>query len=188
MLADVADNAGGGAMSDSTFILKAMLDAGLADVAIGSFWDPGAVALCESAGVGARLRLRIGGKCGPLSGDPVDVDVTVQAIVPEHAQDGLGMRWPLGTGVWVRTDGGIDIALNTIRSQVLSRDAFEGLGIALAGRKAIVVKSAQHFHAAFAPIARQVIYVGAPGAVTQDFAEMTFTKRDNRFWPRVEQP
>lgn len=188
VLADVADNAGGGAMSDSTFILRALIDAGLADVAIGMFWDPGAVALCRSAGVGARLALRIGGKCGPLSGDPVDVAVTVKAIVDDHAQHGLDVRWPLGTGVWVRTDGGVDIVLNTVRSQVLSREAFENLGIRLPDCRAIVVKSAQHFHAAFAPIARKVIYVGAPGSVSQDFAEMRFSKRDDRFWPRVDDP
>ena len=188
VFADVADNAGGGAMSDSTFILAAMLDAGITDSVIGSFWDLGAVELCKSAGVGARMNLRIGGKCGPQSGDPVDVAVTVKAIVEGHAQFGLNFRWSMGTGVWVQTEGGIDVTLNTVRSQVFSREAFEGLGIRLEGRRAIVVKSTQHFHASFAPIARDVLYVGAPGAITQNFAEMTYRKRDNHFWPRVADP
>lgn len=188
VLADVADNAGGGAMSDSTFILRAMLEAGISDAVIGSFWDLGAVALCQSAGVGARLNLRIGGKCGPQSGDPVDLPVTVKAIVEDHAQSGLNFRWPLGTGVWVQTDKGIDIVLNTVRSQVFDREAFEGLGIPLEGRRAIVVKSTQHFHASFAPLASEVLYVGAPGSITQNFAEMSYRKRDNNFWPRVDDP
>ncbi|HSW12836.1 MAG TPA: M81 family metallopeptidase [Solimonas sp.] len=188
VLADVADNPGGGAMSDSTFILRALLDAGIHDAALGIYWDQGAVSLCQSAGVGARLNLRIGGKCGPLSGDPVDLPVTVKAIVPDHFNHGLGFRWPFGTGVWVQTDQGMDIALCSSRGQVLSREAFENLGIPLAGRRVIVVKSTQHFHAAFAPIAKQVLYVGAPGALTQNFAEMSFSKRDNNFWPRVADP
>lgn len=188
VFADVADNAGGGAMSDSTFILRTMIDAGISDSVIGCFWDLGAVALCKSAGVGARLNLRIGGKCGPLSGDPVDAEVTVKAIVEDHAQFGLNFRWPLGTCVWVQTGGGIDIVLNTIRSQVFSREAFEGLGIRLQGRRAIVVKSTQHFFASFAPIAKDVLYVGAPGSITQNFAELTYRKRDNNFWPRVADP
>ncbi|HVT34128.1 MAG TPA: M81 family metallopeptidase [Nevskiaceae bacterium] len=188
VFADVADNAGGGAMSDSTFILKAMLDAGIADSVIGSFWDLGAVELCKSAGVGARLNLRIGGKCGPQSGDPVDVAITVKAILENHAQFGLNFRWPLGTCVWVQTEGGIDILLNTIRSQIFGREAFEGLGIHLEGRRAIVVKSTQHFYASFAPLAKEVLYVGAPGSITQNFAEMTYRKRDNYFWPRVADP
>lgn len=188
VLADVADNPGGGATSDSTFILQGLLDAGVHDAVIGMFWDIGAVTICQSAGTGARLRLRIGGKCGPLSGDPVDLPVTVKAIVENHSQPGLGFRWPLGTGVWVQTDQGMDIALCTQRSQPLSREVFENLGIPLAGRKAIVVKSSQHFHAAFAPIAKKVLYVGAPGSISQNFAEMSFGKRDNRFWPRVADP
>ena len=146
------------------------------------------MALCQSAGVGAEITLRIGGKCGPMSGDPVDVPVTVRSIVDEHSQSGLGARRPLGTGVWVRTADGIDIALNTVRSQVFSRECFENLGITLTDKKMIVVKSTQHFHAEFAPIATQVLYMGTPGSTSQAFAEMTFTKRDNHFWPRVENP
>lgn len=188
VFADVADNAGGGAMSDSTFILRAMLDAGITDSVIGAFWDLGAVALCQSAGIGARLNLRIGGKCGPLSGDPVDVAVTVKAIVEDHAQFGLNFRWPMGTAVWVRTDGGIDVLLNSVRSQIFAREAFENLGIRLEGRRAIVVKSTQHFYASFASLAKEVLYVGAPGSITQNFAEMNYQKRDNHFWPRVADP
>ncbi len=188
VLADIGDNAGGGAMSDSTFVLRAMLDAGIGNAAIGSFWDPGAIALCQSAGVGAEITLRIGGKCGPLSGDPVDVPVTVRAIVENHSQAGLGTRYPMGTGVWVSTANGIDIALNTLRSQVLSRECFENLGITLTDKRMIVVKSTQHFHAEFAPIATKVLYVGTPGSTSQAFADMTFTKRDNHFWPRIADP
>lgn len=188
VLADVADNAGGGAMSDSTFILRGMIDAGITDAVIGSFWDLGAVALCKSAGVGARLTLRVGGKCGPQSGDPIDLSVTVKAIVENHKQSVLSAHYPLGTGVWVRSDDGIDIVLNTLRFQIVGRDAFENLGIPLEGRKAIVVKSTQHFHTSFAPLAKEVIYVGAPGSITQNFAEMSYCRRDNNFWPRVQNP
>ncbi|HEY1075303.1 MAG TPA: M81 family metallopeptidase [Fontimonas sp.] len=188
VLADIGDNAGGGAMSDSTFMLRAMLDAGIGNAVIGSFWDLGAVALCQSAGVDGRLSLRIGGKCGPLSGDPVDIDVTVRAILENHSQPGLGADRPLGTAVWVRTDGGIDIMLNTVRSQIFSRECFEALGITLGDKQMIVVKSSQHFHTAFAPIAQEVLYVGTPGSTSQAFSELTFSKRDNHFWPRVENP
>jgi microcystin degradation protein MlrC len=188
VIADVGDNPGGGAMSDSTFLLQGMLDAGIGNAAIGLFWDLGAIALCQSAGVGATLDLRIGGKCGPTSGTPVDLRVTVRAIVENHGQTGLNARFPLGTGVWVQTANGIDIALASGRSQVLAPEAFEGLGIQLAGKKLIVVKSSQHFHATFAPIAAEVLYVDSPGSTAQNFAETPFTKRDLNYWPRVQDP
>ena len=70
VLADVSDNAGGGAPSDSTFILERLIARGVGDAASGLYWDPVAVRFCMEAGEGASLRLRIGGKCGPDSGDP----------------------------------------------------------------------------------------------------------------------
>ncbi|HEY1075457.1 MAG TPA: M81 family metallopeptidase, partial [Fontimonas sp.] len=185
VMADTGDNPGGGAMGDSTFLLRALLAAGIGNVAIGLFWDPGAVALCRSAGVGTTLELRIGGKCGPLSGAPVDVRVTVRAIVDPHAQFGLGSRYALGTGVWVATDEGVDIVLITQRSQVLAPAAFEDLGIDLRAKRVIVVKSTQHFHATFAQLAAEVLYVATPGSTAQDFSNVPFRKRDLNYWPRV---
>src|SRR3546814_15966802 len=70
VLADTGDNPGGGAMSDATFVLRALIDENIGNAALGFFWDLGAVHLCRSAGVGAALDLRIGGKFGPQSGDP----------------------------------------------------------------------------------------------------------------------
>jgi microcystin degradation protein MlrC len=61
VIADTADNAGGGAPSDSTFLLRAILARGLSDVCIGPFWDPVAVRFAHEAGEGARLHLRLGG-------------------------------------------------------------------------------------------------------------------------------
>ncbi|PTU33090.1 M81 family metallopeptidase [Stenotrophobium rhamnosiphilum] len=188
VLADIGDNAGGGAMSDSTFVLKQMIEMGISNAAIGAFWDLGAVAICKSAGVGAEINLRLGGKCGPQSGDPIDVRVTVRAINDEHSQRGLGAIYPLGTGVWVQTQNGIDIVLNTRRTQVFSPDAFENLGISMEDKQMIIVKSSQHFHALFAPIAKKVLYIGTPGSTSQTFADIPFVKRSLNYWPKVENP
>ena len=188
VLADVADNAGGGAPSDNTAILRRLVERGVSGVAIGLFWDPQAVQFCFEAGTGARFLLRIGGKCGPASGDPVDLTVTVRALVSEHSQTGLsGGRLDLGPSAWVSADG-IDIVLISKRHQTFAPDAFTGLGMKLADKRMIVVKSTQHFHAAFAPIARAIRYVSAPGAIPPDYAAIPYTKRTAPFWPRVDDP
>ncbi len=191
VLADMADNAGGGALSDSTFILRELLARGLGEAAIGGFWDLGAVQLCADAGVGARVDLRLGGKGGPTSGDPLDLQATVMAVVEDFAQPGLmggDDRMALGRSVWVRLDQGIDIALISKRSQVLAPELFTGLGIDLGGKKLIVVKSAQHFHAGFAPLAKAVLYVTTPGTVNMDFARLPYRVRSPEYWPRVADP
>jgi microcystin degradation protein MlrC len=87
----------------------------------------------------------------------------------------------------VQADG-IDIVLTTIRQQVFTPEAFTGLGINLADKRIVVVKSTQHFYAGFAPIARAVRYVSAPGAIPPDFEAIPFTKRTTPFWPRVADP
>ncbi len=76
----------------------------------------------------------------------------------------------------------------SVRSQVFGTDAFTGIGIDLAKMHIVVVKSTQHFHAQFAPIARQVVYVSSPGALTSDFASIPYTTRDLDYWPRVAEP
>ena len=106
----------------------------------------------------------------------------------EHAQDVFGMRWPLGPSVWVETDQGVSLMLSSVRSQAYGTDLFTGLGITLHDKQLIVVKSTQHFHAAYAPVAREVLYVDTPGAITQDYARIPFKVRSLDYWPRVADP
>lgn len=188
VVADVADNPGGGAACDSTFILRRLIERQFANVAIGALWDLGAVHVCKSAGVGAQLDLRVGGKCGPASGDPVDLRVTVRAIVENHSQSALGARERMGDCVWIEAANGLHIVLCSIRTQTYGADAFTGLGLTLGDKSLVVVKSTQHFHAEFAPLARRVCYVTTPGAMSFDFAAIPYRLRSLDYWPRVAEP
>ncbi len=188
VLADVADNAGGGAPSDNTAILRRLVERGVRDAAVGCFWDPQAVAFCLEAGEGASFDLRIGGKCGTASDAPIDLRVTVRALAPAHVQTGLsGGVGEFGPSAWVSAEG-IDIVLVSLRGQVFHPDAFTGLGCTLADKRIVVVKSSQHFHAGFAPIASAIRYVSAGGALLPEFAELKLTKRTTPYWPRVADP
>lgn len=187
VLADTADNAGGGAPSDATFMLEAILDRGLDRVASGIYWDPIAVRICTEAGEGAELDLRLGGKLGPMSGRPVDLHVKVMKIASGLTQPFGTLPSPLGNTVWLRT-GGIDLVVNDLRTQTFHPDAFTALGIDLSACRIVVVKSSQHFYAGFAPIASEVIHVATPGAITPDFRSIPYTKREMNFWPVVEDP
>lgn len=188
VMADTGDNPGGGAMGDATFVLRALLDAGIGNAVLGYFWDLGAIQLCRSAGVGATLNLRIGGKCGPLSGDPVDMKVTVRAIRENQFELGLGMRVPLGTVVWVQSENGVDLVLSSVRSQVFSPEVFKDLGIDVLRKQLVVVKSNQHFHQLFAPIAGEIVYLMTPGITDRNVAAIPYKNRSLNYWPRVENP
>ena len=186
VLADIADNAGGGAPGDSTFLLRRLLERSVRGVVAGTYYDPVAVELCADAGVGATIDLRIGGKLGPASGDPLDLRVTVRSIVENHTQTAMdeSAHAPLGRSAWVST-GGVDIALASVRSQVFFPDAFTGLGIPLDACRIIALKSTHHFWAGFRAVAKHAIYVNAPGALQVDFANIDYKTRERNYWPRV---
>ena len=192
VIGDIADNPGGGAPGDSTFILRRLIERGVGNAVLGAIWDLGAVQICKDAGVGAQLDLRVGGKCGPASGQPVDLRVTVRAVVENHTQSALSSRERLGTCVWVEAEtgasGGLHLLLSSIRTQTYGTDAFTGIGITLEDKALVVVKSTQHFHAQFAPLARAVLYVTTPGTLDLDFAHLPYRLRSLDYWPRVADP
>lgn len=188
VIADIADNPGGGGAGDSTFFLRRIHERGIGDVALGYLCDPGAVLICHEVGVGATFDLRIGGKVGPASGDPVDLRVTVVALSPNLIQTSVARSISLGAAAAVRTESGIEIVLVTVRSQVLGPDGFENMGVALESKKIVVVKSTQHFHSRFAPLAKKILYAATPGAMEMNFASIPYQVRDLNFWPRVADP
>ncbi|MBT5265757.1 MAG: M81 family metallopeptidase, partial [Rhodospirillaceae bacterium] len=139
-------------------------------------------------GEGATFDLRVGGKCGLASGDPLDLRVTVRKLLRDAGQTFGSSRNRMGDAAWVTTDGGIDLVLNSVRTQVFHPDAFTQLGLDPAERNIVVVKSTQHFYAGFAPLARKVLYVAAPGAIPPDFAAIPFENFTDPYWPRVANP
>ncbi len=187
VLGDFADNAGGGAPGDSTYFLRALLDGGWRKTVIGFFWDPMVVACCAEAGAGARLAVRLGGKTGPASGPPIDLEVEVVRVAERHDQGVFGARQPMGRSVWLHS-GGIDIGVCTVRTQVYEPDAFTGLGLTLHDKRLIVVKSSNHYQAGFQSLADHLWHVGTPGAMSTDFASLPYTKRDPDYFPRVSDP
>jgi microcystin degradation protein MlrC len=183
VLGDGSDNPGGGAPGDSTYILRRIIERGIADACLGPLWDPVAVRIAFDAGVGARLALRIGGKIGPLSGDPVDAVWRVKALARDMVMTGLaGTPAKLGDCALVACDG-IKVVLTTYRCQAFGLDLFTQLGCDPAARKLVVVKSSQHFRAAYAPIATRIILVDAPGVATKDITTLPFHKIKRPKWP-----
>lgn len=184
VLADVADNTGGGAAGDSTFLLKSMLKRGVTEACIGPFYDPVALAICFSAGAGARLPLRIGGKHSPASGPPLDVEARVlNCASSAEMLNCFGSGASSSIGRAVRIDvAGVEIVLVERRVQALG-DLFTPMGLDWRSRKIVVVKSANHFYAAYAPSAAKVLFVDSPGGASMNWKELKYRKRPRNLWP-----
>lgn len=187
VVADIADNAGGGAPSDSTFVLRAVLERGMTDIGIALMYDPQAVAFCHEVGEGAEIDLRIGGKLGPASGEPLDVRATVRGLGRKATQQGLSGLVGLGDAAWIEV-AGVHVILASERTQCFGPSAFTALGLDPTTLRSVVVKSTNHFRMGFDPIATDVIYVDTPGAIRADFANIPYRRFTAPYWPKVENP
>ncbi|WP_316228812.1 M81 family metallopeptidase [Bradyrhizobium sp. SZCCHNR1070] len=188
VLADASDNPGGGAPGDSTFLLQRIIERKIDNVCLGPVWDPIAVRIAFDAGVGAKLPLRIGGKIGPLSGDPIDAVWEIKALKQDMVMTGLaGTPAKLGDCALIAC-GGVEVVITTFRCQAFGTDLFTQLGCDPATHKLVVVKSAQHFRAAYAPIATAVITVDAPGVVARDLTTLPYKTIKRPKWPLDELP
>lgn len=175
VLADRWDNPGGGVPGDSTFLLEELINRRDISAAIGAIWDPVAVGFCAAAGIGTKLALRIGGKVSAGSGLPVDAVVEITAVMRDLVVPFEQSLVSLGSAVAVRI-GDLHIVLSSKRAQTFHPDVFLNLGIDLTRKKIVVVKSASHFYAAFAPIAKEIIYVNCGGPYPPDPARIPYTK------------
>ena len=187
MIADVWDNPGGGVPGDSTVILREIIARGMINTAVATIWDPIAVRTCISAGIGSKLKLRFGSKMSAEGGEPIDAHITVKNIVRDAVQSFGQSLVPLGNCVWIKLDG-IDIVLNTIRSQVFNPDLFTNLGIDPESKSLLVIKSTNHFHDAFSQISNKIFYAAVEGPYPNNPTKNEYKNLSREIWPRVENP
>jgi microcystin degradation protein MlrC len=182
VIADPADNAGGGAPTDNTTILRHLIETNAESAALAPIWDPIAVRLCFDAGLGATFPLRFGGKIAVTSGPPIDAVVTVTGLAQDAWQSFGPTKVPLGDCAAI-TIGGVEVVLISNRTQALGLEIFRNLGIEPTERKIIIVKSTNHFMGAFGPIASKVIYVDSDGPLSRDYRKLPYTKVARPIWP-----
>jgi microcystin degradation protein MlrC len=186
LLADHADNTGGGAPGDSTEVLRTFLELGLNDALLLYLVDREAVRAAHCAGVGSRVRLALGGKSDPVQGPPVDADTEVVALSDgRFAYDGpmyAGLTGDMGRSAWLRV-GGVSIVVVTKREQPLDPAFARTLGIDCRAMRYIALKSSAHFRSGFEPLAGSIYNVDAAGILTHDFAKLPYKRRRRPIFP-----
>ena len=182
VLADIWDNPGGGVPGDATYVLHALLERGEREVALASIWDPQAVQQCLAAGEGRTLWLRFGGHSCDRVGAPVEAQIKIKKIQPKAWQSFGASRVSLGTAV-VLECAGLEVVLNSARTQIYSPDAFTNLGIDLTTKRILVVKSTNHFYAAFAKLSPHIYHISAPGCYPSDPKNTAYARVRRPIWP-----
>jgi microcystin degradation protein MlrC len=169
IVADFADNPGGGGYGDSTTLLGAMIEADIENAAFATIYDPEAVGVCKLAGIGSFVETSLGGKVDPNFGAPMLVRGRVQALTDGVFEcDGpmmQGMRISLGPTAVLRVSG-VDIVVASARNQAFDPQFFKHAGIDPEKKTVLAVKSAHHFRAAYEAIAQGVLIVDDGGGLT----------------------
>jgi len=186
VLADMADNTGGGAAGDGTEILRELLRVGAPSAVVACIWDPAAAAACAKAGVGATVTLPIGGKVDDRHGAPVEVTGRVRALADgRFVHKGPMFRSVEGRlGLTAVLDaGGVKIILISLRWQTLDPEMIRFVGIDPLAEKILVLKSTIHYRAAFEPIAHAILEVDAPGLSSSNLSRFEFKKVRRPIFP-----
>jgi microcystin degradation protein MlrC len=186
VLADIADNTGGGAAGDTTELLRELLRVGARPATVACLWDPEAARACGQAGAGATLTLPVGGKVDPRHGAPVTVTGRVRTL-----SDGRFVyKGPMSRGVEGRLGltavldvNDLKIILISHRRQTLDPEMISFVGIDPLAEKILAVKSSVHYRAAFEPIARAILEVDAPGLSSSNLGRFTFTRVRRPIFP-----
>jgi microcystin degradation protein MlrC len=184
ILADTHDNTGGGSPGDSTGMLQAFVDATLEDACVLYMVDKVAVAVCENAGIGATIKLDIGGKSSPLQGKPVTMTVEVMALSDGIFKYGgamyAGLSGNMGASAYVR-QGGIHIILVSVGEQPYDTAFAESLGLNPRKMRYVGVKSTAHFRAGFESWAGSVQLVNEPSL--HNWNNLSFKRLGRKVYP-----
>jgi len=186
VLADGADNPGGGGPCDGTTILRKFIEADVQDAVIAVIADPESVDQAVKAGVGNRVQLNVGGKTDTQHGAPVALTGSVKAL-----SDGrFILKGPMGRGTAgnmgrtaVVQIGGIEIILTERRIQPYDAQVLRSVGIEPKARKLIALKSAVHFRADYTPIAHQILDVDTPGVHSPNLANFRYENLRRPIYP-----
>ena len=186
ILADQADNPGGGSPSDTTSVMRLFIERGLEAAAVLYICDPETIQQAKAVGVGGTGSFRVGGKGHELSGPPVEMEAEVVAVTDgKFVYDGpmfAKLDGDHGDSVLLKA-GGLYVAVITDPQQPVDLAFCRTLGLDCRKLRYITVKSTGHFRSGFEPIAGSIFNVDEPAPLTLDFSAMTFHRLGRKVYP-----
>ena len=169
-ITDSGDNTTAGAAGDTTGVLARLLARGVTDAVVAGILDPEAVETCERAGLGAQVRLTVGGKLDTVFGSPLEIQGTVRFISPHEEEASPGL--PTGRSAVLDVKGNLVVLVN-VRRSFTAPSHFEEVGIDPLAHKIVVVKLGYLFQA-LRDIAPRTIMALTPGFAYQLVEELPY--------------
>ena len=176
IIADVADNPGGGGRGNTTWLLKGLYEAKAKGAVLGVFFDAPLAAEAHEQGEGARFMARFNRDETDQYSESFEAEATVLhlsdgQIVGRDPGSRAGMRVDLGPTAALQV-GTVTVVVISIRQQCIDPGYLEAFGVDVATARTTVVKSRGHFRAGFSVYFRpdQVIECDAPGLTSPNLA------------------
>ncbi len=191
-LLDMGDNMGGGSPADGTLIAHE-LHRRAAKPSFVCLYDPEAAEKATSAGIGAKLHLKMGGKTDDLHGPPLETDVVVLRFSEGKFREngvvhGGRTEYDMGPVVTVRTDSGITINLTRRRVPPVSIGVMTSCGLDPKAFQVIVAKGVQSPVPALQPYCTKLLRVNTPGITSADLSQFIYRYRRKPLFPFEEIP
>ncbi|MEI6204007.1 MAG: MlrC C-terminal domain-containing protein, partial [Enhydrobacter sp.] len=191
ILADVADNPGGGARGNTTFLLKALKEANVQGVVFGVFNDAALAAEAHKLGEGATFTAHFNTKETHEFSKPFSCEAKVLKLTDGTyiGRRGVikGVSADMGPSALLDL-GGIRLVVITLRCQCMDPMQLESFGIDIAQARTVVVKSRGHFRGGFdeffAP--EQIYEVDCPGLTSPVMANFNWSKLPRPAYPLDE--
>lgn len=185
ILADPADNPGGGGSGDTTELLRELVRRGAVG-AVACVWDPETAQQAIEAGIGAEQTFRIGGKASDDYGAPVEVTAVVRTLSDGHfiGHGPVTRGQPVNCGPSALLDvNGLKIVVSSVRHAANDRGYFKFLGVQPEHEPLLMIKSRGHFRADFEPIAQTIIEADAPGAANPNITRYPYHHAPRPIFP-----
>lgn len=187
VIADYADNPGAGSYGDSTALLRGLLDAGVKGAVFAPMVDPEASAELHQHKEGETVTVTIGGKGDArFGGGPLTVTGVLRKLSDgTYVGDGPiqgGLAHSFGSTAVIDVDG-IEVMVVSEAQQMVDLQQLRAFGIEPTVRRVLVLKSMQHFRAAFEPIAGRVIVCDAGALATPRAERRRYVRVPRPLWP-----
>jgi microcystin degradation protein MlrC len=190
LFADVADNPGGGGRGNTAWLLKAFHASALPGVVLGVFVDPPLAAQAHRLGPGAEFEASFNSEEASPFSEKYRARVVVRSV---HDGQMLGRRgilkgrqFSLGPSALLEfVDTGMQVAVGSLRRQLCDPVMLEALGVDIARKRVVIVKSRGHYRAGFDEFFPndRIVDVDSPGLTTPNLANVPFKRLPRPVWP-----
>jgi len=186
IIADVADNPGGGGRGNTAWLLEGLHESDAKGVILGVFNDAALATDAHENGVGATFEAQFNRDEADQYSKPFSAEATVLSlsdgkIVGRDPGSRKGMAINLGPTAALQV-GTVSVIVISIRQQCIDPGYFEEFGVSVRDAHTVVVKSRGHFRAGFLPYfpPERVVECDAPG--------LTSPNLDNFDWTGFQRP